>query len=139
MLQNIDWNAITAIAAWVEILIFFIPAILIYIRSKIRYVEFWISEKTTNGLKIGIHNKSKYSLYMLREKIEIKGKSNISPRHYFKDLDYIGEPLRIEPDATIFINIDYEIYQILSSDKIILYVKFGGKIKEKSKVIKRGK
>lgn len=137
-LDILNWDALSALAAWTEIMILFIPAVVYFFYSKISYVGYWSFNQTPNGMKVAVHNKSKSSLFILQEEICVKNK--LTSHTYCLSIqsncgmNYIC----IKPDDIIYINIDYEIFHILPSDRIILYIQFGGKRCKQRKKIKRG-
>ncbi len=136
--EFINWDFWSALAAWTEIMIFFIPAVAYFFYSKFSFVSYWIFNQTSNGMNIAIHNKSKSSLFILQEEICVKNSQNCHtyclPMKSNCDMNQIC----IRPDDVIYINIDFEIYNISSFDQIILYIQFGGKKRKQKKKIKRG-
>lgn len=137
-IKTVNWDAVSALAAWVEILLIIIPVISYFIYSKINYVSYWNFRQTPNGIMIALHNKRKSSLFILKQEIYIKRKKLSCtyqlPLQSDSNLDYIC----IKPDEIIYIKIDYEIYDISISDKVFLKIRFGGKSREKTKKVKRG-
>lgn len=127
---SINWDAVTAIAACLEVLLVLVPAIILVINYKLCYIEFWFYKKTSNGVTIVLHNKSKSSLFLLDQTM-------INKRHGSKKKCRISLPLnnennnRIEPDGITYIPIDYAIYKTCASDKKIIKLKFGGKFMKK--------
>lgn len=137
-LGYINWDALSALAAWTEIMILFVPAVGYFIYSKLNYTNYWVLNQTSNGMIIAIHNKSKSSLFILQEEICVKNGQNYHthclPMKSNCEMNYVY----IRPDDTIYISIDYEMYNISYSDQIILYIQFGGKKRKQKKRIKRG-
>lgn len=136
LLQQFDftnWELLSALAAWTEIFILFIPAVGYFFYSKINFVNYWTLNQTSNGMAVAIHNKSKSSLFVLQEEICVKSSHNC---HKYK-LPIEKTQVCIKPDDVIYINIDYEMYHISISDKIILYLQFAGKGRKQKKKIKK--
>ena len=137
-LELINWDIWTAIAAWTEIMLFFIPAVGYFFYSRISFVSYWVFNQTSNGMNVAIHNKSKSSLFILQEELCVKNGQNCHtyqlPIKSNCEMNYIC----IRPDDVIYINIDYEIYHISSTDQIILYIQFGGKRHKQKRKIRRG-
>lgn len=132
-----NWNMWSALAAWIELMFFFIPAIGYFLYSKISYVDYWIFNQTESGMKIAIHNKSKTSLFVLQEEICVKNRKKSCTYQLPVQSNHEVNYMCIQPDGVIYINIDYAIYQIVSSDQIILFIQFGGKRYKQKKIIKR--
>lgn len=136
-LNEINWEAVSAIASWTEILLIVIPAIILYIYYKFSYVDFWLFDQTLNGVKVAIHNKSKNTLFILKAKLIIK--------HKWKNIEYDllvisdRQDSSIKPDSVVQFHIDYEIYDIEDTDTIKIRLEFGGKYLKKHKKVKRNR
>ena len=136
-LNEINWEAMSAIASWTEILLIIIPAIILYIYYKFSYVNFWLFDQTLNGVKVAIHNKSKNTLFILNAKLIIK--------HKWKNIEYDLPVISdtqyssIKPDSVAQFHIDYAMYEIKDSDIIKLRIQFGGKYLKKHKKVKRNR
>lgn len=140
LLNQIDimnWDLWSALAAWTEIIILFIPAVGYFFYSKFSYVSYWVFNQTTNGMYVAIHNKSKSSLFVLQEEICVKNGQNCHTYSLSAKANCEMNQICIRPDDVIYINIDYEMYHISSSDEIILYIQFGGKKRKQKKKIKK--
>lgn len=137
LLSEINWEAVSAIASWAEILLIIIPAIVLYIYYKFSYVNFWLFEQTLNGVKVAIHNKSKNKLFILDAKLIIKHKQ----KNIVYDLPVISDKQysSINPDSVIQFHIDYAMYEIKESDTIRLRIQFGGKHFKKHKKVRRNR
>ena len=137
-LEFINWNIVSALAAWTEILIIFVPAVVYFFYSKLSFVDYWAFNQTSNGMSVAIHNNSRSSLFILQEELCVKNSQNnhtyCIPLKSNYEINYVC----IKPDEAIYIDIDYEIYHISYSDQIILYIQFGGKKRKQRKKIKRG-
>lgn len=136
-LSEINWEAVSAIASWTEILLVIIPAIILYIYYKFSYVNFWLFDQTLNGVKVAIHNKSKNTLFILNAKLIIK--------HKWKNIEY-DLPITsdtqyssIKPDSIVQFQIDYAIYDIKDTDTIKFRIQFGGKYLKKHKKVKKNR
>lgn len=137
-LEFVNWDFWSALAAWAEILIIIIPAVGYFFYSKFCFVSYWTFNQTTNGMKIAIHNKGISSLFVLQAEICVKNKRNCQTYCLLMKSNYEINQVCIRPDDVIYIDIDYEMYHISSSDKIILYIQFGGKrCKQRKKLKKR--
>lgn len=134
----INWDAWSALAAWIEIMILFIPAVAYFFYSKFSFVSYWVFNQTSNGMNVAIHNKSKSSLFISEEEICVKNGQNCHIYHLPMKSNCEMNYVCIRPDEVIYISIDYEMYHISSSDQIILYIQFGGKKHKQKKKIKRG-
>lgn len=137
-IKTINWDAVSALAAWLEILLIFIPAASYFIYSKINYISYWNFKQTPNGMMIALHNKRKSSLFILNQEIVVKRKKSSHtyqlPLQSDANLDYIC----IKPNEIATIKIDYEIYGISTLDTVFLKIQFGGKLFKKTKKVKRG-
>lgn len=137
-LNLLDWEMWSAIAAWIEIIILFIPIIGYIFYSKLNFANYWVLNQTSNGIDIAIHNKSKSSLFVLQEEICVKNSKGCSTYSLFIKHNSKINHICIKPDKIICISIDYEMYHILPSDQIILYIQYGGRKYRKKIKIKRG-
>ena len=127
-----NWDLWSALAAWTEIIILFIPAVGYFFYLKFSFVSYWVFNQTSNGMNVAVHNKSKSSLFVLQEEICVKNGQNCHTYCLPTKLN-----LCIRPDDVIYINIDYEMYHISASDQIILNNQFGGKRRKQKKKIKK--
>lgn len=136
-LSKINWEVVSAIASWTEILLIIIPAIVLYIYYKFSYVNFWLFEGTLNGVKVALHNKSKNTLFILNAKLVIKCKC----KNIIYDLPVISDKqyASINPDGIVLFHIDYAMYKIKDSDTIKLRIQFGGKYLRKYKKVRRNR
>lgn len=136
-LREINWDAVSAIASWTEILLIIIPAIVLYIYYKFSYVNFWLFEETPNGVKVALHNKSKNTLFISNAKLIIKRKW----KNIVYDLPVISDKQysSIPPDSVVQFHIDYAMYKIKDSDTIKLRIQFGGKYLKKYKKVRRNR
>lgn len=136
-LSEINWEAVSAVASWIEIFLIIIPAIILYIYYKFSYVNFWLFDQTLNGVKVAIHNKSKNTLFILNAKLIIKYKwKNVK-----YDLPVIPDTqyFSIKPDSIVQFQIDYAIYNIQDTDTIKIRIQFGGKHLKKYKKVKKNR
>lgn len=133
-LNQINWEALSAIASWTQILLIIIPAIVFCIYYKISYVDFWVFDQTANGIKVAIHNKSKNTLFILNAKLIIKQKRKTQV--YDLPLSADKQYSSISPDSITQFNVDYTIYEIEDSDTIKLKIQFGGKYLKKHKKVR---
>lgn len=134
-LSEINWEAVSAIASWIEILLIIIPAIVLYVYYKFSYVNFWLFNQTLNGVKVAVHNKSKNTLFITNAKLIIKHKwkSIVYDLSVISDKQYPS----ISPDSVIQFPIDYAMYEIKDSNTIKLSIQFGGKYLKKYKKVRR--
>lgn len=137
-LTFIDWEILSALAAWAEILLIFIPAVYYFVRFKMDFVSYWIFEETSNGLKVAIHNKTKSSLFILHQELCVKKSQGIKKHTISMETYNETLPICVKPDEVIYIIIDYEIYNIAPSDHLVLNMQFAGKCGTQKKKIKRG-
>ena len=137
-LQTIDWNTIAAIATCLEVIIVFIPALFFFVYFKINYLDWWIYNQTQNGMKVVLHNKSKSSIFVLRQTIQVKSNSN---REYTIPLMSNSEinSIQIKPDDFIVLNLDFRLYDITPDCDVILHLEFGGKRKRIIRLHKKHK
>ena len=137
-LEDINWDVWSALAAWTEIMIIFIPAVWYFVYSKFSFISYWIFNQTPNGMNVAIHNKSKSSLFILQEEICVKNSQNSHTYCLPVKANCEMNQVCIRPDDVIYISIDYEMYHISISDQIILYIQFGGKRRKNKKRIRKG-
>lgn len=128
-LQKIDWNTIAAIATCMEVIIVLVPALFYLVYFKINYLDWWIYSHNQNGMKIVIHNKSKSSVFLLKQKLQIKSNSNKEHDIPQKSNSEINS-IQIKPDEFIVINVDFGFYNITPNCDVFLHLKFGGKRKK---------
>lgn len=125
LVKQINWTAISAIASWIQLLIVFVPIIIYFFFSKFNYIDYWILNKNENGMEVVLHNKSKSSLFLLKEEI-VKKNQNI-PHTITIPFDTQVDYVCIKPDETTHIIIDYGMLGISQLDTLILTLEFGGK------------
>ena len=137
-LHTIDWNTISAVATCFEVIIVFIPAVFFFVYYKVNYLDWWIYDQNQNGMKVVLHNKSKSSIFVLKQTIQVK---NNETREYTIPLISNSEinSIQIKPDDFIVLNIDFGLYDISHDCDVILYLEFGGKGKRIIKLHKKYK
>lgn len=136
ILTNINWDAVSAIAACLEVIIILVPAVIFFFYTRLKFAKLWISNKSQNGIQIAIHNKSKNSIYLLNEKIITSNKSGINKFDIHINFEDDSKFICIQPDEAIFVDIDFAKYSIVSGSTITLELKFGGKFRKVRKKIK---
>lgn len=120
-MNNINWDFITACIELANLLIVFLPALIVYLYYKVHIVNIYTLESVDGGITIGIHNVTNKTLYLNNCYFIIlkKNSKKIIKYEQFRNESYII----IEPDTIKEVKIDYKALNLDRNCKIHLIMK----------------